>query len=113
MTAIIGHEAILRELRAFATSAEPPHALPLAGPDGVGRSLLARAYAQMLNCERRPGAAPEPAGSSMFGDAFEPAETPFPCGSCRQCRLIEEGSHPDVITVGPGDMLCRPRSGES
>lgn len=114
MTGIIGHEAILRELRAFALSDEPPHALMFAGPDGVGRSLLAREYAQMLNCERRPGAPQaEPAGASMFGDAFEPEESPLPCGQCRTCRLIAEGTHPDVINVGPGDTLCRPRSGES
>ena len=113
MTGIIGHDAILRELRAFAEMEEPPHALLFAGPEGVGRSLLARTYAQMLNCERRPGGPLDPAAAgSMFGaDEFAPIS--IPCGTCRHCRLITEGSHPDVITVGPGDMLCRPRSTES
>ncbi len=110
---MIGHEAILRELHAFAALDEPPHALLFAGPEGVGRSLLARTYAQMLNCERRPGGPLDPAAAgSMFGaDEFAPVE--IPCGACRHCRLIAEGNHPDVITVGPGDTLCRPRSSES
>lgn len=113
MTGIIGHEAILRELRAFAEMDEPPHALLFAGPEGVGRSLLARTYAQMLNCERRPGGPlDESSANSMFGaEEFAPVE--IPCGTCRHCRLIAEGNHPDVIEVEPGDTLCRPRSGES
>jgi DNA polymerase-3 subunit delta' len=112
MTAIIGHEAILRELAAFAELDQPPHALLFAGPEGVGRSLLARTYAQMLNCERRPDSNAAQ-GESMFGDAFAPPPSPVPCGECRPCRLIGEGAHPDVITVGPGDTLCHPRAGES
>ena len=113
MTSIIGHEAIVRELRAFALSLEPAHALLFAGPEGVGRSLLATTYAQMLNCERRPGAAPAGAAKPMPQDfaQFDPAA--IPCGGCRPCRLIAEGNHPDVITVGPGDVLCKPRSSES
>jgi DNA polymerase-3 subunit delta' len=35
------------------------------------------------------------------------------CGVCRPCRLIGEGVHPDVITLAPGDTLCKPRPNES
>lgn len=105
---MIGHEALLRELRALATAPEPPHALLFAGPESVGRERLALAFAMMLNCERRQA----PAGASLFGD--EPAPTvDLPCGECRPCRLIAEGAHPDVVTVEPGDSLCRPRPGDS
>jgi DNA polymerase-3 subunit delta' len=94
---LIGHEDIVRELRSLAASEEPPHALLLAGPEGTGRAGLAQMYARLLNCTGR-GPGPQDA---------------FPCGVCRNCHLIEEGTHPDVITVAPGDVLCRPREGES
>ncbi|NUQ54909.1 MAG: hypothetical protein HUU14_03375 [Dehalococcoidia bacterium] len=95
MSAVIGHEAIVRELQSLAASEDPPHALLFAGAEGSGRSLLALEYARLLNCEAAP---PSPAG---------------PCGVCRPCRLIAEGAHPDVIHLGPGDTLCRPQPGES
>lgn len=93
MHPIIGHEGVQRELRALALSAEPPHALLFAGPHGTGRTLLAREYARLLNCE----AAPEER----------------PCDECRACRLIADGAHPDVVSLGPGDTLCKPRADES
>ncbi len=98
---LIGHDDIVRELAALAASEVPPHALLLAGPDGVGRTGLALEYAKLLNCERR-----------TQGDGVRPFERDPDC-SCRNCRLIDDGTHPDVIVVGPGDTLCRPREGES
>jgi len=94
---IIGHADVLRELRGLANAPDPVHALLLAGPGGTGRTLLALQYARLLNCEGRSG-----------GGAIEE-----PCGQCRSCRLIGEGAHPDVITLGPGDTLCKPRPNES
>ena len=117
MTALIGHEAILRELRVLAASEEPPHALLFVGPDGSGRTALALEYALLLNCERLHP--PATAGASLFGDdtlsdlRSGSASDADPCGECRPCRLIAEGAHPDIITLGPGDTLCRPRDGES
>jgi len=112
---VIGHESILRELAVLAASDEPPHALLLAGPEGSGRTSLAVEYALLLNCERLH--APPTAGASLFGDdaslLASPSSAAGPCGECRPCRLILEGAHPDIITLGPGDTLCRPRDGES
>jgi DNA polymerase-3 subunit delta' len=111
MTTIIGHEALVRELRALAASPEPPHALLFAGPDSIGRAALAMEYARLLNCTGGdsdavvPGLFGSPGGSEVAHER--------PCGNCRACRLIAEGAHPDVITVGPGDTLCRPRNSES
>ena len=51
------------------------HAYLFIGPDGVGKSLLARIFAESLNCERSGAAA---------------------CGECVSCRKIEERNHPDV-----------------
>ena len=121
MQPLIGHAGIYRELRALATSSEPPHALLLTGPDGTGRTALAIAYAMMLNCEKNRATEPPTAGASLFdveavplaADAGAGSRDSLPCGDCRSCRLIAEGTHPDVITVSPGDMLCRPRPNES
>ncbi len=109
MDGVIGHDAILRELRTFAASEEPPHAILLAGPESTGRRALAMEYARLLNCDRLRGGN---AGGGMFDDG-PPADDARPCGECRPCRLIAQNAHPDVIVLGPGDALCKPRGGES
>ncbi|MGD9935631.1 MAG: ATP-binding protein, partial [Dehalococcoidia bacterium] len=109
MLPVIGHDAILRELRTFVKAEQPPHALLLAGPESTGRMALAREYAKLLNCERMHGSGPQ--GGFDLGIQEERPETA--CGECRACRLIEEGTHPDVIVMSPGDSLCRPRPGET
>ena len=112
MDPLIGHDAIARELRALAESPEPAHALMFVGPLGTGRTQLARFYALLLNCEGGESSEPSPASASMFGD--EPAAPVVrPCGACRPCRLILANNHPDVIELGPGDTLCKPRPGEA
>lgn len=114
MSDLIGHAGIVRELQALAASEEPPHALLLAGQEGTGRTALAIEYARLLNCERLHP--PVTAGASLFGDDVltpAPSAAHGPCGECRPCRLIAEGAHPDIITLGPGDTLCRPRDGDS
>lgn len=121
MQPLIGHQLILRELRALATGAEPPHALLFAGPEATGRTALAIQYAMMLNCEKNRATEPPAAGASLFDmgaasliqDSVLGTRDSLPCGECRPCRLIAEGTHPDVITVSPGDTLCRPRPNES
>jgi DNA polymerase-3 subunit delta' len=100
MPALIGHADILRELRMLALSAEPPHALLFAGPERTGRRLLALEYAKMLNCASRDA-------------ALIATSAALPCSVCRSCRLIDDGAHPDVLTVAPGDSLCRPRASDS
>ncbi len=91
---VIGHGAIVRELRALAALPEPPHALLLAGPEGLGRTRLAIEYALALNCE-----------AATTGEK--------PCLACRPCRLITQQAHPDLALVAPGDSFCKPRAGES
>jgi DNA polymerase-3 subunit delta' len=58
-----------------------PHAVLLVGPDGVGKTTLALDLAAGLLCE----AAPENR----------------PCRSCRACRLVDRGGHPDLHRLGP------------
>jgi DNA polymerase-3 subunit delta' len=108
---VIGHETIRRELEQLAHGAAPPHALLLAGPEHTGRLTLARYYASLLNCERlHPPAA---AMGGMFAPEPLAAADGPPCGSCRTCRLIAEGQHPDIVVLSPGDLLCKPRPNEA
>jgi DNA polymerase III subunit delta' len=58
------------------------HALLLAGPSGVGKSVFAEALATRLLCER----------------AAAPAA--FACGECDGCRWFGAGNHPDYRNVG-------------
>jgi DNA polymerase-3 subunit delta' len=59
-----------------------PGAVLLVGPAGIGKTTLALDLAAGLLC-----------------DAADPADRPD--GSCRACRLVDHGSHPDVHTLGP------------
>ncbi len=59
-----------------------PHALLLGGPAGVGKGRFARALAHALLCD-----APDAEGHA--------------CGTCRSCRLLASGAHPDLLTVAP------------
>jgi len=60
------------------------HALLLAGPEGVGKELAARALAARLLCHQPPDDEPEP------------------CGACESCRLLASGNHPDFHLIHRG-----------
>ncbi len=68
--------------RLLTTRTRPAQALLLAGPRGVGKGALARAWAQALLCE-----APLPDGAA--------------CGRCPACHWFETATHPDfrVLTL--------------
>ncbi len=74
-----GHAAGVDTLRRALRTGRAAHAYLLAGPDGVGKSLIARTFGQALACE----------------DAARP-DSADPCGVCRACRRIARGTHPDV-----------------
>lgn len=61
-----------------------PHAILLTGPAGVGKLQFARRLVAALLCSERGPA----------GDA---------CGQCRHCRLLQNESHPDFVTVARED----------
>src|SRR5436190_6126250 len=86
---IAGQERAVKLLRSALARGQPHHAYLIAGPEGVGKDLLARTFAQAANCE-----APDP-------DAR-------PCGACAHCRGIERGNFPDVSFLMPQtEMLAR------
>lgn len=70
-----------RQLLAAAGQGRLPHALLLAGADGLGLDYFARALAARLLCT---------------GDAGMEA-----CGKCKSCLLFGAGNHPDLVIIEP------------
>jgi DNA polymerase-3 subunit delta' len=95
VTPLIGHDANVAALRDAAGSGRLHHAWLLAGPEGVGKGLFARAAATWLLAD---AAGPRPAGP---GFTVDPAH--------RIAALIAAGSHPDLRIV---ERLFRDKTGD-
>lgn len=78
---IPGHESVKARLRAMVDQDRIPHALLIEGPSGVGKTMLARAMAQYIHCERRSD-----------GDS---------CGRCPACLQHASLNHIDTIFSFP------------
>ena len=76
------HEDTLAQLRAAWTADRLPHALLIAGADGLGKRELAAWLSCAVLCDR--------SGASL--DC---------CGECPSCKLIAAGSHPDLTWISP------------
>ncbi|MFQ6058121.1 MAG: DNA polymerase III subunit delta' [Anaerolineae bacterium] len=74
MWPVVGHEKAVELLRRGVASGQMAHAYLFTGPPQIGKTTLALAFAQALNCT---------------GD--DP-----PCGECLACRKIAHGTHPDI-----------------
>ncbi len=78
---IVGHEWAVQLLSNAVAQDRVGHAYLFTGPTNIGRTTLARTFAQALNCT---------------------ADLPDrPCGQCRACRLIASDRHPDVRVLEP------------
>lgn len=78
---IVGHDWAVEMLANGLVNDRLGHAYLITGPDQVGKTTLARTFAQALNCEL--------------------PEAERPCGQCRPCKLIAIDRHPDVKMVSP------------
>ena len=78
---IIGHRENVLALRQAVAAGRVGHAYLFAGPRGVGKTAVARAFAAALLC-------PAPA----VGEA---------CGRCRDCRQLAAGNHPELQEIRP------------
>jgi DNA polymerase-3 subunit delta' len=78
---VIGHEWATQLLAQAVRSGRVGHAYLFLGPDQVGKTTVARAFARALVCERGDGA---------------------PCGesdACRPCRRAAESRYPDIQVI--------------
>ncbi len=79
---IIGHEWAVQLLTSGIQHQRVGHAYLITGLEHVGKTTLARTFAQALNCQ----------ASSLAQQ---------PCGQCRACKLIAADRHPDIRLVEP------------
>ncbi len=76
---VVGQDHVTRTLRNALASGRISHAYLFAGVRGTGKTTMARLLAKAVNCE---------------GEGTEK-----PCGSCRICRAVDEGSLIDLIEI--------------
>jgi DNA polymerase III subunit delta' len=74
---LVGHDWAAELLSAAIRHDRIGHAYLITGPAQIGKTTLARTFAQALNC--------------LSGDLAS-----RPCGRCRACTLIAANRHPDV-----------------
>src|SRR2546427_6232156 len=86
---VAGQDRAVRLLKGALERGQAHHAYLLAGPEGAGKELLARTFAQAANCESQELAA-------------------RPCGVCASCRAIERGNFPNCSFLMPKtELLAR------
>jgi DNA polymerase-3 subunit delta' len=85
---VTGHRRVISLLSSAAARGSLPPTLLFVGPSGVGKFVVARSLAQVINCL-------EP----VTTDAL-PLDA---CGRCRSCDRIARGLHVDVTVLEPDD----------
>jgi DNA polymerase-3 subunit delta' len=86
---IVGHEHSIDILRRTLLAQQVRHAYLFAGPQRIGKTLLAQRFAQTLLCT---------------GNADPRVAPTDPCNTCLACRKVLHGNHPDVhILKKPAD----------
>ena len=83
---IVGHDWAVRLLRRSLATGRMAHAYLFSGPPQIGKTSLALAWAQALNCTQA-----------------EP-----PCGQCASCLKVARNTHPDtqsIVGQGAGQSI--------
>jgi DNA polymerase-3 subunit delta' len=80
---VIGHDNIKTILQKNMLSGSVGHAYLFFGPEKVGKTYLAKLFAQSLICENYNK-------KNLLEDAV------VPCGQCSACKQIERGVYPDI-----------------
>lgn len=111
---ILGHKKEVAHLERAIRSGKVSHAYIFSGEKGTGKNMLAKAFAQTLQCEQvyerfaplRQGALRE---SALSADEQQHQPTAqdrqdipapgdvTPCGKCHSCIQAANGNHPDII----------------
>lgn len=84
---VVGQQHIVSTLEHAITEGRLSHAYLFCGPRGTGKTTMARILAKALLCRNAETARAEGASGCM------------PDGTCEECELIAEGSHPDVYEL--------------
>jgi DNA polymerase-3 subunit delta' len=82
LQSIIGQEYAIAVLQGALANDHLPGTYLFVGPAHIGKSLAAIELAKAINC-------------------LNPPATGECCDTCRSCRAIDAGTHPDVRTVAP------------
>ncbi|HET8707879.1 MAG TPA: DNA polymerase III subunit delta' [Pseudomonadales bacterium] len=77
------HQSQWQQIMDGVSQSRLPHAMLLAGPEGVGKNAFAKLLATRL----------------LF---LQPVDS-LPCGQCKSCLLIQAGTHPDWVQLGRED----------
>ena len=75
---VVGQQPIIQTLKNAIAQNRIAHAYLFCGPRGTGKTSIAKIFAKMLNCED---------------------ESNKPCGKCINCKMVQNGSHPDIIEI--------------
>ena len=88
---IKGQDKAVEALKAAIRNERIAHAYIFAGPNGVGRSFLARNFAKAVNCDNAEAA---------------------PCDSCQSCKKIDRDIHPDVKWINKDEKSGQIKIGQ-
>ena len=79
---VIGHDRQKQILQSMVSKERFGHAHLFSGNSNIGKGLIAKMFAQAINCE-------------------SPQHKSDACGACRTCEEVEQSIHPDVHHIAP------------
>lgn len=102
----VQHQTVAqRRLQQAIASGRVPHAFLFAGPEGVGKQMLATRFARLLLCSKPSKIDPLSGESGRRKDDLVWKDA---CGRCEDCALMAAGTHPDFRLIHRGVAKFHP-----